>query len=165
MTQITCAQTQAISDRLVFDADLNDKGTLFGGTTLSYLDENAGLAAFKYVNVKFATANYDYMNFWRPITTSDTIRLTSYVSGASDRALEVFTKITTTDTKTFETKIAFTSFSTLVTLRQFGEVEFPELIPETDEEKYVCAGWQKRFIARKDQYHQAKDFLGHLSTN
>ncbi|AKP66472.1 acyl-CoA thioesterase [Companilactobacillus ginsenosidimutans] len=165
MKQITCSQTKAISDRLVFDGDLNDKGTLFGGKTLSMLDENAGLAAFKFINVKVATANYDYTNFWNPITTKDSIRITSYVTGASERAIEVFTKIATTDLKTYQTKIAFTSFSTLVTLRQFGEVNFPELIPETDEEKFLCSGWQDRVMERKNSYHAAKVFLQHLDSN
>ena len=165
MDQITCAQTKAISDRLVFDGDLNDKGTLFGGKTLSILDENAGLAAFKYVNVKFATANYDHTNFWQPLTTKDYLRVISYVSGAKNRAIEVFTIIIATDMKTKESAVAFTSFSTLITLRQFGQVDFPQLVPETPEEKFICSGWEKRVDLRKQDYLEQKKLLANLSNN
>lgn len=165
MKKITCQQTKAISERLVFDADLNDKGTFFGGKTLSLLDENAGLSAFKFINVKFATANYDHLNFWSPIKTKDSIKLVSYVTGASKRAIEVFTKITATDLKSQESKLAFTSFSTLVTLPQYGEVDFPELIPETDEEQYLIAGYEKRSSQRKKDFSVEKEFIQHLDLN
>lgn len=165
MKQIDCEQTAAISERLVFDGDLNDKGTLFGGKILSLLDENAGLAAFKYVNVKFATANYDHMNFWNPITTKDAIKIKSIVTGASNRSIEVFTKILKTDLKTKETKLAFTSFCTLVTLKQFGQVEFPQLTATNDEDVFLLAGYQDRLVKRQGELTETKDFISHLSND
>lgn len=162
MNQMTCKQTKAISERLVFDGDLNDKGTLFGGKILSLLDENAGLSAFKYTNVKFATANYDHINFWNPITTKDVFKIESYVTGAKNRSIEVFTKMIITDLKSRESKIAFTSFCTLVTLRQYGNVEFPNLIPETDEEKYLVDGYSERLTERQSNLQTAKEFLKHI---
>ncbi|WP_125767799.1 acyl-CoA thioesterase [Companilactobacillus furfuricola] len=163
MKEINVDQTRAISERLVFDGDLNDKGTLFGGKILSLLDENAGLAAFKYVNVKFATANYDHMNFWNPITTKDSIKIESIVTGASGRSIEVFTKILKTDLKTNETKLAFTSFCTLVTLRQFGQIDFPKLLAPDEEAKFLLSGYGERLEKRRSQLSEAKDFVGHLS--
>lgn len=165
MKKINVEQTRAISERLVFDGDLNDKGTLFGGKILSLLDENAGLAAFKYVNVKFATANYNHMNFWAPITTKDSIAIESIVTGASNRSIEVFTKILKTDLKTKETKLAFTSFCTLVTLKQFGKIDFPQLIAQDDETQFLLSEYPKRLQERQLQLTEAKEFIGHLSVD
>lgn len=163
MKEITCKQTRATREQLVFDSDLNDKGTFFGGTTLSLLDENAGLAAFKFTNVKFATANYDHMNFWNPITTQDSIKIVSYVTGANNRAIEVFTKISAIDLKTQASKIAFSSFCTLVTLKQYGDVKFPTLVPESEEERYLVAGYADRLNAHKANFSNEKELLGHLT--
>lgn len=163
MKQITCQQTRTISERIIFDCDLNDKQTLFGGKTLSLLDENAGLASFKLVHAKVATAGYDHVNFWRPITTDKYIKLESFVTGIADRQIEVFTKIISHDLKTDTEEIAFTSFCTLVVLRSASQTELPEIVPETDEEKYLCAGFSDRLQVRQNDYAKKDEFLSHLS--
>lgn len=162
MEQKTCQQTRTVSERIIFDADLNDKQTLFGGKTLSLLDENAGLASFKLVPAKIATAGYDHVNFWRPITTDKYIKIVSFVTGVQDRQIEVFTKIISHDLKTDISEIAFTSFCTLVRLRGANQVALPEILPETDEEKYLCAGFEERMQQRAADYAQKSDFLSHL---
>ncbi|MFC6176085.1 acyl-CoA thioesterase [Companilactobacillus huachuanensis] len=160
MKQITCQETRTISERVIFDGDLNDKGTLFGGKTLSLLDENAGLASFKVIKAKIATASYDHVNFWKPITTDKYIKFESFVTGVSGRQIEVFTKIISHDLKTDEREIAFSSFCTLVVLQA---VELPEIVPETPEEKYLCAGFRKRLAGRRADYRQRDEFLSHLN--
>ncbi|MQS74892.1 acyl-CoA thioesterase [Companilactobacillus halodurans] len=163
MKQITCQETKTISERIVFAADLNDKQTLFGGKTLSLLDENAGLASFKVVHGKIATAGYDHVNFWHPITTEKHIKIESIVTGISGRQIEVFTKIISQDLKDDTSEIAFTSFCTLVALRSNKSLEMPKLVPETKEEQYLCAGFAKRLIERRENFQKKDDFLSHLS--
>lgn len=163
MEQKTCQQTRTISERVVFDGDLNDKQTLFGGKTLELLDENAGLASFKLVKDKIATAGYDHVNFWRPITTGQYIKIESFVTGVNGRSIEVFTKIISHDRKTDITEIAFTSFCNLVALRSSGIDQLPAIVPETEEEKYLCAGYADRLAVRQVDYDKKAEFLSHLS--
>jgi len=163
MEQKTCQQTRTISEKTVFDGDLNDKQTLFGGKTLSLLDENAGLASFKLVQAKIATAGYDHINFWRPITTDKYIKIESFVTGVSGRQIEVFTKIISHDLKTGVSEIAFTSFCTLIVLRSATQIVLPELIPETEEEKFLCAGFEKRLAQRQTEHAEKDEFLSHIT--
>lgn len=163
MEQKTCQQTRTVSERIIFDGDLNDKQTLFGGKTLELLDENAGLASFKLVRAKIATAGYDHVNFWRPITTDKYIKIESFVTGVNGRSIEVFTKIISHDRKTDITEIAFTSFCNLVTLRSANIAELPTIVPETEEEKYLCSGYADRLAARQIEYDAKSEFLSHLS--
>lgn len=162
MGQKTCQQTKTVSERIIFDGDLNDKQTLFGGKTLSLLDENAGLASFKLVNAKIATASYDHINFWHPITTDKYIKIESFVTGVHERQIEVFTKIISHDLKMDLSEIAFTSFCNLMVLRSATQIEIPEIIPETDEEKYLCQGFSQRLEQRQRDYSQKDEFLSHL---
>ncbi|KRK93255.1 acyl-CoA thioesterase [Companilactobacillus futsaii] len=163
MSQKTCQQTRTISERIIFDKDLNDKQTLFGGKTLSLLDENAGLASFKFVKGKIATAGYDHINFWKPITTDKFIKMESFVTGVYHRQVEVFTKVISHDIQTDQTEIAFTSFCTLIVLKSNDKIEIPTIIPETNEEKYLCQGFEKRLKQRKTEFLQKDEFLGHLT--
>jgi len=163
MEQKTCQQTRTVSERIIFDADLNDKQTLFGGKTLSLLDENAGLASFKLVHAKIATAGYDHINFWRPITTDKYIKIESLVTGVSGRQIEVFTKIISHDLKTDITEIAFTSFCTLMVLRSAAQNELPEIKPETEEERFLCSGFEKRLAQRQADYASKAEFLSHIT--
>ncbi|WP_201308342.1 acyl-CoA thioesterase [Companilactobacillus farciminis] len=165
MIQKTCQQTRTISERIIFDKDLNDKKTLFGGKTLSLLDENAGLASFKFVKGKIATAGYDHINFWSPITTDKYIKMESFVTGVYHRQIEVFTKVISWDIKTDQPEIAFTSFCTLIVLKSNNEIAVPEIIPETAEEKFLCQGFETRLKQRKTEYLRKNEFLGHLSLN
>src|SRR5699024_679837 len=165
MSQKTCQQTKTISERIIFDKDLNDKKTLFGGKTLSLLDENAGLASFKFVKGKTATAGYDHINFWNPITTDKYIKMESFVTGVYQRQIEVFTKIISRYMKKNQPKIAFNSFCTLIALKSNNEIIIPEIVPETAEEKYLCQGFETRLKQRKAEYLRKNEFLGHLSLN
>ncbi|WP_119326875.1 acyl-CoA thioesterase [Companilactobacillus musae] len=163
MEQKTCQQTRTISERIIFDKDLNDKGTLFGGKTLSLLDENAGLASFKLVHGKIATAGYDHINFWKPITTDKYLKMESFVTGVHDRQIEVFTKVITHDLRTDSIEIAFTSFCNMIVLRSNKPVIIPKIVPETNEEKYLCQGFEARLRQRKIDYQQKDEFLSNLS--
>lgn len=163
MEQKTCQDTRTVSERIIFDKDLNDKQTLFGGKTLSLLDENAGLASFKLVHAKIATAGYDHVNFWRPITTDKYIKLESFVTGVSGRQIEVFTKVISHDLKTDISEIAFTSFCTLMVLRSTSEIKIPEIVAETDEEKYLCSGFANRLSERKKIFSHKDEFISHLT--
>jgi len=163
MKQKTCQQTRTLSERIIFDKDLNDKQTLFGGKTLSLLDENAGLASFKLVHAKIATAGYDHINFWQPITTDKYIAIESFVTGVHHRQVEIFTKIVSHDLITDVPEIAFTSFCTMMILKSNNKIEIPKIIPETDEEKYLCSGFSERLQQRKIDFAKKDDFLSHLS--
>ena len=86
--------------------------------------------------------------------------------------MEVFVKVVGEDLVTGERYLAATCFTTFVAVPSFmnedmnEETEFqvPAVIPETDEEKMVCAGYEKRRQARLAERNQYKDFAAKLST-
>ena len=64
--------------------------------------------------------------------------------------MEVFVKVIKENLKTGERQIAATSFLTFVAMDDDGKPRaVPELIPETEEEKYLCQPGADRAATRK----------------
>lgn len=162
---IKCADTRSIHESYVFPAQLNNSQIQFGGETLRILDANAGLAGVKFLpgNLSFVTAGYDHVQFLSPAQPNDILTCISYVTGSSQRAVEVFTKFLTTDTKTKEVKVAFLAFCTLIVTNKIDEFHFPQLIAESDEEKYLLATYEERLKTRHSELADNKTILGHLN--
>lgn len=162
--KITCAQTYAVHESYVFPQDLNNNRIQFGGKTLEILDANAGLSAVKFLpsHLAFVTAGYDHVQFLAPITPDDISTCTSYVTGADHKAVEVFSKFNAFDKKTKTTKVAFVAFCTLVVTNPLDEIDFPQLVAETPEEKYLVQTYPDRLAERKHALADNKDLISHL---
>lgn len=162
---IKCVDTRAVHESYVFPAQLNNSQIQFGGETLRILDANAGLAGVKFLpgNLSFVTAGYDHVQFLSPAQPNEILTCISYVTGSSKRAVEVFSKFLTTDTKTKEVKVAFLAFCTLIVTNPIDEIHFPKLIAESDEEKYLLATYNDRLKIRRAELDDNKTIISHLN--
>ncbi|MDM7516386.1 hotdog domain-containing protein [Lentilactobacillus sp. TOM.63] len=163
--KMTCAATYAIHESYIFPADLNNGGIQFGGKTLEILDANAGLAAAKFIpaDLDFVTAGYDHIQFVSPATPEDILKCTSYVTGADKRSVEVFIKFLTFNKQTRAVRPAFIAFCTLIVMANPQQIQFPKLVPESAEEKFICGGFQDRLASRHTELAANQTILKHLS--
>lgn len=53
--------------RVVFPKDANQRGILFGGELLAWMDEVAGVTAKRFARSEVITAAVEYMRFYKPI--------------------------------------------------------------------------------------------------
>lgn len=155
----------AVHESYIFPADTNNSQIQFGGRTLEILDANAGLAAVKFLpsHLSFVTAGYDHTQFLSPIGPSDVSKCLSYVTGADQKAVEVFTKFEAYDQQTKKTRLAFMSFCTLVVTNPLEEIHFPKLMPETDEEIYLVSHYQQRLKQRQKTLRENRELITHLN--
>ncbi|AQW21365.1 acyl-CoA thioester hydrolase [Lentilactobacillus curieae] len=162
MSQVYCKDTRAVHEGYVFPRDLNNSQMQFGGRTLEVLDANAGMAVVKYLpGVNFVTASYDRVHFYSPISQQTIYKCVSYVTGATTKSVEVFTKFVTQDKDSGDKQVAFTAFCSLVITDQLAEV--PDIVPESSEETYICKGFGVRLEERISELKQSKADLQHLS--
>lgn len=93
----------------------------------------------------------------------------SYVSGTHHKSMEVFVKIIGENLTTGERYLAATCFKTFVAVPSHmnEETEFtvPKVIPDTAEEKLVCAGYEKRRKQRLQEREDYRAFAAQLSTD
>lgn len=108
------------------------------------------------------------LNFLKPLHENRSVCIETYVSGAHNKSMEVFVKVIGENLVTGERYLAATCFTTFVAVPSHMNQEiiflFPLVIPETDEEKYVCAGYKDRRKNRITERESYKKFISQLST-
>ena len=91
--KINCNETLAVSLHRVFNADLNEHGTVFGGRILELVDGEASVAAMRVTRSTVVTAAMDHVQFLKPFHLQDSMCMEAYVTGVGHRSLEVFVKV------------------------------------------------------------------------
>jgi acyl-CoA hydrolase len=161
MKQLKCKDTLSITNHRVFASDLNEHDTVFGGQILSAIDNNSSISASRAARIETVTASVDQVNFMHPFVLQDSRCVESYVTGVGKTSIEVFTKIIGEHLKTGERFLGLTCFSTFVLTDR--SVELPEIVPVSDEEVFVCAGFADRKKERGEKLKQQVELNKHMS--
>ncbi|MFD1432844.1 acyl-CoA thioesterase [Lacticaseibacillus yichunensis] len=109
------SETLATTTHRVFEGQMNEHDSLFGGQTVAWLDENASIAAHRLARRGLVTASVDHMEYVTPVAIGDAVIYQSVVSGVGTRSLEVFTKLVGEQMDSGERYLAGWSFMTFVT--------------------------------------------------
>lgn len=144
----------------------NSFGNLFGGQLLYFLDNAASISQSRFTNALSMTVSLDNMNFIKALPEENSVCIESYVSGSGKTSVEVFVKVIGEDLLSGERYIAATSFLTFVVQLEAAENEkflMPKVIPETEEEKYICAGYEKRKKERMLNRKSDSELQKHLT--
>lgn len=161
MNTINVSQTLSVSNHRVFSSDLNEHDTVFGGKILATIDDNSSIPASRVARIETVTASVDQVNFILPFKLQDSMCTESYVSGVGTRSIEVFTKIIGEHLKTGERFLGLTCFSTFVLTDR--SIKLPEIIPVSDEEIFVCAGYKQRKLERGEKLKEQVELNKHMS--
>ena len=159
---ISCNQTIIVANHRVFQPDLNEHQTVFGGKILSLVDDSASIAAMRLTRSTVVTATFDHVNFLKPFHLQDSMCMEAYVSGTGHRSLEVFAKIVGENLTTGERFLGFTSFITFV-MAEKPQTPLPIVVPQTEEQRYICSGYLQRYQARKNNREEQEQLIAHTS--
>ncbi|MDR4949769.1 acyl-CoA thioesterase [Neobacillus cucumis] len=159
------SETRVIHTDQVLLNDLNNYDTLFGRVLMKKMDACATLSARRHSRVKTCvTASTDSVNFLHPIRQSDSVAIESFVCYTGRRSMEIFCKVIAEDLETGERKIAATAFFTFVPLDENKRpLQVLEVIPESDQEKYLYETGKEREEIRKLKREQNKELVSRLS--
>jgi acyl-CoA hydrolase len=154
----TSAQSKTVLTDIVLPPDTNYHGTIFGGNVMAYIDKVASIAAMRHARSQVVTASSDSLDFISPIRTGEAICLEGYVSYTRKTSMEVFVKVEAEDLITGERRLTATSYLTFVALDEKGKPKaVPQVIPESEEEKWHYSGAEERYEIRRKRRKQAKD--------
>jgi acyl-CoA hydrolase len=158
-------ESRIINTDQVMSLDLNNYNTLFGGVLMRKLDNNATLSARRHARVKeCVTASTDSIDFLHPIHQTDSVCIESFVSYTGKSSMEIFCKVIAEDMMTGERRIAATAFLTFVALGEDKKpVEVPQVIPETEEEKFLFETAKERAEVRKFRRMKSKELAEVIS--
>lgn len=153
-------ETLTIKTSHVFPPDANHLGTLFGGKLMAYIDDVASISAIKLARNPVVTASTDSVDFIKPIKVGDAVTLEAIVTWTGRSSMEVFVKVVSENLLSGEKSIAALSFLTFVAIDENGKpTPVPEVVPETDEEKWLHKTASKRAAYRKTRKQESKDLV------
>lgn len=122
--------------RLMMPTDANVAGNVFGGAIMRYMDEIAGIVAFRHAGTIAVTASIDRMNFYAPVYIGDLLILKAAVNYVGRTSMEVGVRIEAQDPKTGRLVRTGSCYLTYVALDAQGRpTPVPRLILETPGEK------------------------------
>ncbi|WP_367379018.1 acyl-CoA thioesterase [Enterococcus gilvus] len=165
----TCRESRVIQTHRIFPFDLNPFGYLFGGKLMTLIDDAASIAISRHCRRGAVTASLDNLNFLKPLHDNHSVCVKCYVSGSHNKSMEVFVKVIGEDLATGERYLAATCFTTFVAvpshMNEEKQFTVPHVVPETEEEKMVCGGYEKRRNHRLKERTEYQNFAALLSTD
>ncbi|WP_139489525.1 acyl-CoA thioesterase [Brevibacillus dissolubilis] len=159
----TCKESRTIKASLILPHDTNMHGTIFGGTVMSHIDEVSAIAAMRHCRRPVVTASIDSVDFLAPAKLGYSVCLEAFVTHTGRTSMEVFVKIVSEDLTTGDRQLTATSFITFVALDGNGRpTPVPQIVPETEEEKYLFETAPARQQMRKERRNHTQDFYDQI---
>lgn len=140
----TVADSQAERSEVIFPADSNSLGNLFGGRLMQFIDLVGAVAAYRHARATLVvTASMDHLDFVAPVHIGDLLILKASVNRAFNTSMEVGVKAMVEDPRTRSLRHVSTAYITYVAVDQTGTpVPVEPVVPETghQQRRYEDAG-------------------------
>lgn len=158
------SESRVVKTSHVLPPDTNHHGTIFGGKLMAHIDDVASIAATRHARNPVVTASTDSVDFLHPIKEGHAVYLEAFVTWTGTTSMEVFVKIIAEDLLTGGRQICAVSFLTFVAMQEEGEpTPVPEVVPETEEEKWLHAHAGERAKHRKKRRKDSKQLVEKFS--
>ncbi len=135
--------SQSERSEIVFPADANALGNLFGGRLMQFIDLVGATAACRHARAFTVTASMDHLDFVAPVHVGDLLILKSSVNRAFKTSMEIGVRAMVEDVRAQTLRHVSTAYLTYVAVDKEGNrLEVPHVIPETEHQirRYEDAG-------------------------
>ena len=137
------AESQSERSEIIFPADTNALGNLFGGRLMQYIDLVGAVAAGRHARAITVTASMDHLDFVAPVRVGDLLILKASVNRAFRTSMEVGVKAMVEDVREQKLRHVSSAYLTYVAVDREGRaIAVPCVVPETEHQKrrYEDAG-------------------------
>ncbi len=152
--------SQSERSEIIFPADANALGNLFGGRLMQFIDLVGATAASRHARAFTVTASMDHLDFVAPVHVGDLLILKASVNRAFRTSMEIGVKAMVEDVRAQTLRHVSSAYLTYVAVDLAGNrLEVPEVIPETDHQirRYEAALRRRQLrseeMARKKEHH------------
>src|ERR1700758_2105503 len=132
----TVAESQAERSEIVFPADVNALGNLFGGRLMQYIDLVGAMAASRHARAITVTASMDHLDFVSPVKVGELLILKASVNRAFRTSMEVGVRVMVEDVREQRLRHVSSAYLTFVAVDREGKkLPVPQVIPEIEHQK------------------------------
>ena len=130
------SESQSERTEIIFPADTNALGNLFGGRLMQYIDLTGAMAASRHARAVTVTASMDHLDFVAPVHVGDLLILKASVNRAFRTSMEVGVKAMVEDVREQKLRHVSSAYITFVAMDRDGTpIVVPQLVTETDHER------------------------------
>lgn len=128
-------ESMVTSSILMVPQDANPAGNVHGGVIMKYIDETAGVVAFRHSRSNAVTASIDRITFHHPVFIGNLLTLKACVNMTGRTSMEIGVRVESENLLSGEILHTASAYLTFVALDSSGRpTEIPQLIVETDAE-------------------------------
>jgi acyl-CoA hydrolase len=130
-------ESQAERSEIVFPADTNALGNLFGGRLMQFIDLVGAVAASRHARAITVTASMDHLDFVAPVHVGDLLILKASVNRAFKTSMEVGVRAMVEDVRGIGgLRHVSSAYLTYVAVDLQGKgIVVPQVVPETEHQK------------------------------
>lgn len=146
--------SQSERSEIIFPADTNALGNLFGGRLMQFIDLVGAMAASRHARAFTVTASMDHLDFVAPVRVGDLLILKSSVNRAFKTSMEIGVKAMVEDVRQQKLRHVSSAYLTFVAVDASGNrLEVPQVIPETEHQRrrYEDAGRRREMRSGETQ--------------
>jgi acyl-CoA hydrolase len=157
-----CA-SQSERSEIIFPADTNALGNLFGGRLMQFMDLVGAMAASRHARSFTVTDSMDHLDFVAPVHVGDLLILKSSVNRAFRTSMEIGVKAMVEDVREGRFRHVSSAYLTFVAVEPSGKrIEVPQVIAETEHQKRRFEDAGRRREMRSGEVQRRKDLRATL---
>jgi acyl-CoA hydrolase len=148
----TVEESQSERSEIIFPADANALGNLFGGRLMQFIDLVGAMAASRHARAITVTASMDHLDFVAPVGVGDLLILKASVNRAFKTSMEVGVRAMVEDIREQRLRHVSSAYLTYVAVDREGKgILVPKVVPVTEHQKrrYEDAGRRREMRAEE----------------
>jgi acyl-CoA hydrolase len=154
----TVAESQAERSEIIFPADANALGNLFGGRLMQFIDLVGAVAAVRHSRAIVVSASMDQLDFVAPVHIGDLLILKASVNRAFRTSMEVGVRAMVEDARGQTLRHVSSAYVTYVAVDREGRpITVPCVVPETEHQKRRFADAGRRREMRSEETQRKKE--------
>jgi acyl-CoA hydrolase len=159
----TVAESQAERSEIIFPADSNALGNLFGGRLMQFIDLVGAVAAVRHSRAIVVTASMDHLDFVAPVHVGDLLILKASVNRAFRTSMEIGVRAMVEDARAGTLRHVSSAYLTYVAVGRDGNtMPVPCVVPETEHQRRRYADALRRREMRADETLRKKEMRASL---
>ena len=150
----TVAESQAERSEIIFPADSNALGNLFGGRLMQFIDLVGAVAASRHARAIMVTASMDHLDFVAPVHRGRFADPEGQCEPGVSDSMEVGVRAMVEDVREQTLRHVSSAYLTYVAVdREGNKLAVPQVVPETEHQKrrFEDAGRRREMRAGETQ--------------
>jgi acyl-CoA hydrolase len=132
----TVKESQSERSEIIFPADANALGNLFGGRLMQFIDLVGAVAASRHARVPVVTASMDHLDFVAPVRVGELLILKASVNRVFKTSMEVGVKAMVEEVQNQRLRHVSSAYLTYVAVDRDGKgIAIPGIVAETEHQK------------------------------